>query len=270
MIASLNEVLADPLLKGKDPVVVDIQNISDYSEETNAEGQDISSIPCVAPPWSDALLTFNLYGTDTAIFVTHQKHDAGWDVEFRMWFPELAKMLGALPSGFIPKATMSLDSMGKIKLEGTKIRYKRPTIIFGTGFPEEQIENADKHLDAVIRGVVLRAFMAFGFAHCKNVSTMAVALPRSLRRRMAREDSTPKTKVYTLNIKPMQKVLATQGQVGSVGIKQALHICRGHFKTYAEGKGLFGKLHGTYWWPQMVRGDQQHGVINKKYNVEVA
>ena len=32
------------------------------------------------------------------------------------------------------------------------------------------------------------------------------------------------------------------------GLKRALHICRGHFKDYREGRGLFAKTHGIWWW----------------------
>jgi hypothetical protein len=33
-----------------------------------------------------------------------------------------------------------------------------------------------------------------------------------------------------------------------------MHICRGHFKDYREGRGLFGKYHQLVWHPSLVRG----------------
>jgi hypothetical protein len=269
MIASLNEVLADPVLKGKDPVVVDIQNVSDYCVETKAKASDLTDIPCLIPPWNDTLLVYNLRGIDLAIFAELQKHKTGQDIVGHYWVPQT--------KSFVKGSRTVLELDGQINKKEWAISHKNTMTDFKALILKLLPDISQVEIESFVRDgleaemeTLGTALMAFGFAHCKNVSTAPVALPRSLRRRIARKECNPKTKVYTLNIKPMQKVLATQGQVGSVGIKQALHICRGHFKTYAEGKGLFGKLHGTYWWPQMVRGDQQHGVINKKYNVEAA
>lgn len=46
-----------------------------------------------------------------------------------------------------------------------------------------------------------------------------------------------------------------------------LHICRGHFKDYRNGAGLFGKYKGLYWWDEHARGDEEHGVVVKDYEV---
>ncbi len=46
----------------------------------------------------------------------------------------------------------------------------------------------------------------------------------------------------------MRKQLAEAGAEGTGGLKRALHIMRGHFKDYREGRGLFGKVHGMWWW----------------------
>lgn len=73
-------------------------------------------------------------------------------------------------------------------------------------------------------------------------------------------------KYYTLEINPMTKVLKTEGQINTNGLKQALHLCRGHFKAY-DGKGLFGKYTGTYWWPSHYRGNESIGLINKTYEI---
>jgi len=47
-----------------------------------------------------------------------------------------------------------------------------------------------------------------------------------------------------------------------------LHITRGHFKDYRDGKGLFGKYQGLFWWDQHVRGDPDNGVVLKDYHVD--
>ena len=66
----------------------------------------------------------------------------------------------------------------------------------------------------------------------------------------------------------MTRILDTEGGIGrGGGLKQALHICRGHFKDYRDGRGLFGKHKGLYWWEQNVRGSIEQGVHIKDYRV---
>jgi hypothetical protein len=46
----------------------------------------------------------------------------------------------------------------------------------------------------------------------------------------------------------MCKQLDAAGAKDPGGLPRALHIMRGHFKDYREGRGLFGKVHGMWWW----------------------
>jgi hypothetical protein len=65
----------------------------------------------------------------------------------------------------------------------------------------------------------------------------------------------------------MQKTLReAAGADGS--LKHALHICRGHFKDYREGSGLFDKFRGMYWWDMHTRGSSKLGEIRKDYDVK--
>jgi hypothetical protein len=77
----------------------------------------------------------------------------------------------------------------------------------------------------------------------------------------------PRLAYHELDIGPMRDVLATEGQLESVGLKRALHICRGHFATYSEDRPLFGKYTGQFWKPSHVRGAAEFGLIQKDYNV---
>ena len=65
----------------------------------------------------------------------------------------------------------------------------------------------------------------------------------------------------------MKQILRTEGQSQSTGIKQGLHICRGHFKDYTRGRGLFGRFKGLYWWDSQVRGTAEKGIVVKDYRV---
>ena len=75
-------------------------------------------------------------------------------------------------------------------------------------------------------------------------------------------------KYYTLQIEPMKKILNTEGQAKTLGLKKAFHICRGHFRTY-DANPLFGKIKGTFWTPAHTKGDLQRGIIKKDYEIKV-
>lgn len=69
-----------------------------------------------------------------------------------------------------------------------------------------------------------------------------------------------------LRIEPMTNTLRTEGRLESEGLAKALHIYRGQFKTYEE-RPLFGRLRGTWWWQDDVRGAIEAGVLVKDYLV---
>lgn len=86
------------------------------------------------------------------------------------------------------------------------------------------------------------AFLTLSFLHCKNVAVRK------------REDPSTKLLYHDIDILPMRKILQDVGQEGELGTKAALQICRGHFRNYEEGRGLFGKHHGTFWFDMHARG----------------
>lgn len=108
--------------------------------------------------------------------------------------------------------------------------------------------------------------LAISFMHCKNVD-MIENVPPILPMTNKRAQHPPRTKYYTLNIRPMQRILEDEGHISTNGLKQALHICRGHFKDYRDGAGLFGRYKGMYWWESQVRGDKKYGEVHKNYRV---
>jgi hypothetical protein len=113
------------------------------------------------------------------------------------------------------------------------------------------------------------ALMAIAFTNCKNVTTNKTVIDEKLRKKRREKGKLPIFKYYTLNINPIKQVLKTEGSSDSLGIKKALHICRGHFANYEEGKGLFGRLHGTYWVPMHVKGNSRYGEVKKDYKINI-
>ena len=72
-----------------------------------------------------------------------------------------------------------------------------------------------------------------------------------------------------MNIEPLKAILRTEGRSDQVGVQKALHICRGHFRDYREGAGLFGKYHGVFWTPQIVRGTKGTSAPPREIKIKV-
>ena len=106
------------------------------------------------------------------------------------------------------------------------------------------------------------------FMHCKNVSVSQVSPPPKASAKHERKHGKPLTRYYTLEIEPMKRVLKKEGGSDEVGLKRAMHICRGHFATYSDAKPLFGKYSGTFWKPQHIKGSRERGEIVKDYAVK--
>lgn len=113
------------------------------------------------------------------------------------------------------------------------------------------------------------SLLAISFMHCKNVHAVEQPLVDSVTpkaERSKRERELSELRYYTLKINPMKEVLRSEGNLGSGGLQQALHVCRGHFKDY-RASGLFGKIKGLFWWDQQTRGASEAGVVVKDYEV---
>jgi len=111
----------------------------------------------------------------------------------------------------------------------------------------------------------LSVYFACSLLSCKNVSISPIAQDRPAKR--AKNRHTNGTRWHTLTIGGIRAILEGEGQSATGGIKRALHICRGHFGNYTEGRGLFGKYHGRFWIPAHVRGTASEGRVEKEYKV---
>ena len=86
------------------------------------------------------------------------------------------------------------------------------------------------------------AFLTLSFLHCKNVVVRT------------REDTSTKLLYHDIDILPMRKILQSEGHSDELGTESSISICRGHFKHYENGRGLFGKHKGALWFPMQARG----------------
>jgi hypothetical protein len=106
-------------------------------------------------------------------------------------------------------------------------------------------------------GWIHPALLTISFLHCKNVTVEENVVPRPLAKKYEARTGTKPCSYKTLVIEPLKQILRQQGRSDSVGLAKAMHICRGHFADYRQGKGLFGKYHQLVWFPAVVRGTQK-------------
>jgi hypothetical protein len=115
--------------------------------------------------------------------------------------------------------------------------------------------------------VFFPALLALSFMHCRNVTVTNETPSVKFSRAHQRRHGVPLTHYKTLQIDPMKRVLETEGNASGNGLKKALHICRGHFKTFTADAPLFGKTTGTFWWSPNVRGSADAGKVMKDYEI---
>lgn len=137
---------------------------------------------------------------------------------------------------------------------------------------KEQIEKCKIAIETgsfgtLIHSILFTALLTVQFMHCKNVKLVENTI-KTQQQKPKNKKKIPTIKYYTLNIEPLKEILRNEGNIEHNGFKKALHICRGHFKTYNEN-GLFGKVKGTFWFPQHIKGSKDEGEVVKDYKVIV-
>lgn len=236
------------------------------------EGEDLATlVATLAPPfekfWVEFELTNDVYGLRAAgvlISVLHtpdklnpSEPDDAWVLRADIvgeW--DKGKPVGPLCSYIVP-----LNERGfLVEHKGV---FASPLTIEGAN-PGE----LEGWPDALNR-YLFAALFAVSLMHCKNVSLETVEPPPKVSAKHRRRYGKPLVTYRVLDATAMTRTLETEGDRASVGLKQALHLCRGHFKTYTAEAPLFGKYTGDYWWADQVRGDSTRGRAEKDYSVDM-
>lgn len=120
------------------------------------------------------------------------------------------------------------------------------------------------------QGLFLPYLFAISLLHCKNVIIIdSPPTPKKIIKKRQKKGK-PTIRYKQLVVKSLRKqVIRDEDENGLQcdPIQKALHICRGHFKDYRDGGGLFGRYHDIYWWDMHVRGTETAGKIIKNYKV---
>lgn len=191
-----------------------------------------------------------------------RSEDVRWVVEMALLFDDRG-VIKTHPAVYV----FYLDGAGQLLCDGEgNTLYETATIVE----PElagilEKDARWEELKDATF-SLALPFWFAFAFMHCRNVTLESPTVSRQVRRQANRK-GTPLLDYRVLNIEPMKGVLRTEGGLADSGPGVALHICRGHFKDFRDGPGLFGKHKGIYWWEGSVRGSLSKGKVEKDYHV---
>jgi len=137
-----------------------------------------------------------------------------------------------------------------------------PAGIFGT---DPDIMQA---INLTVRALETVVFLAWSFCHCKNVRIERTDIPKEVIKKRKKSGKVVVPRFTTIKIDAMEKVLKQMGSHKSGGgLQRALHIARGHFKTYTADAPLLGKHVGTWYWPMIAKGSKKHGEVIKDYDV---
>lgn len=255
--------------------IFEISNVADYWFSIPGEHCSYRDFPQSVPPFPVCFVEFAIKFPDIEasrvgwLFICQDKDDEGsglFDADHGDYaeFEDARWIVNAiLCLKFTQKAThVGYREIFGITPDGT-LCPNSCSACASSGVTQDWVEA----FKSQFRPMVYPALFAFSLANCKNVETRVVEPDAAINRERRKGGIKPFVRYHTINIEPMKKVLRTEGQVETVGLKRAFHICRGHFATFTPERPLFGKIAGTFWMPPHVRGSVKEGVVVSDYRV---
>jgi hypothetical protein len=109
--------------------------------------------------------------------------------------------------------------------------------------------------------------LTISFLHCRNIELRPSIPSEKQSRSYRKKHGKDLVRYHILDIKPIRQLLDRYRRGERSDLRRALHICRGHFKTFSPDAPLLGRATGTYWWGPQVRGSREEGVVLKDYRV---
>jgi hypothetical protein len=155
--------------------------------------------------------------------------------------------------------------------DGTWFRHDDGNVYWGGGLVRmsaEPPEEVNQEWGDQIAQLIFPALMTISFMHCKNVELNAIKPPEKLSRRHQRVHGRQLVSYSELKINPIRQILEAQRLGAGGSLRKALHLCRGHFKTFSADAPLLGRATGTFWWAPQVRGAHGAGIALKDYRVQ--
>jgi hypothetical protein len=156
--------------------------------------------------------------------------------------------------------------------DGTWFRHADGEPYFGARIaqmePEPPPEVAHREVEGMLP-YVLPVLLAVSLMHCRNVEIRTVEPNAEASRTHRRRRGHRLVRYQVLDIEPMRQLLNEAGaeDAKAGGLRRALTICRGHFKTFTPDAPLFGRHTGQFWWAPHVRGNPDAGIVVNDYRV---
>lgn len=106
--------------------------------------------------------------------------------------------------------------------------------------------------------------------NCSNVRLVETGKTNSdIGRKRRDHDRLAMIRHHELRVKVGSQILRVDGRSETGQALVPLHMVRGHFRDYSEGKGLFGKYKGekynAVWVPPYARGSIEDGIVTRDY-----
>lgn len=266
--------------------VIVIDNVAQYFYKSRNDNYlSLSGFPNIAPPFPSFYMEFRMprsmrhWGEEVAthfeaILLNDYADRYDFFRELKEWAPDTKWCLfcsmwrfgedGSI-GAILPVVVLSVREDGTYTGKNDKGEF----MLWGCD-PQSLSSEDQSMISDFVTWCIHPCLLAISFLHCKNVTMKRETPPVQLSKKYQKNHGRPLVSYHILNIDPMKQVLRTEGNSEKTGLKQALHICRGHFKDYSKGGGLFGKYKGLYWWDSNVRGSVSEGIIDKDYAVKVS
>ncbi len=275
--------------------VFQVDNVAEYfyavSDQENWRDEDF---PCVAPPFNVMFLEFgrpsrinssvngivaaeeNCAARTGWLLTSSERADGepGWDLTGTAML-ELDAKDPLVKAGFAATGILWTGVYQGLVLnpDGSIEEQFDPGAVYPAAWleepgREEARRQAVSEFATAVSTTICPALLALTFANARNVRQETVSPPPRLVRRDTKLRRPPRFTYRTLDIGPVRAMIEGEGGLGEHGsFKKALHVCRGHFKTYTEDHPLYGKHVGTWWWAPQVRGRPDAGYADKDYRV---
>lgn len=291
----LKEERPDYAEKVKNSFILDVQNVADYITANPESGKtwSFADFPKVVPPFPDMWLEYRIKSDNyiarigcriESIDLRGETPDTRRKVaEYMSLSPIEAELLLNLSDEphyrwlcrsalfkrafdgqihYIGDEAWLVGNSGEITNPKNQIKYFLERDLC------EKAEKLDGTSPETIKDLVKAAnfvtFLALTFSHCKNCSTKELPSPSpKLQKARISKGKLPLTsRAHVIVIDPMRKAIkSATGSDHYVQSSVALHIVRGHFRTYEENP-LFGKYKGTFWVPMHTSGTHGEALKN--------
>lgn len=254
----------------KSVIFLNINNVNEYitsMKTTDGYFNLTRDFPNIALPWPHVWSEYETFykkkdevktlGTFATIIIDDRKEPNGGPLQYYKVFAEL----------FNGEVHDIFGLLLELNSEGKYIPGLRFEILLPTGINEDDLTMSHKEYVENGMKVLGSYFLANSFCHCKGITIEKSILNKSFQKSRIKRGKLPFFRFNTIVINPMREVLKREGKSETLGLKKALHICRGHFATYTQEAPLFGRVTGTFWKPMHVRGNAKEGVVVKDYKI---